>query len=114
MAIPAFWESDFVKGNGWFIGELCGIRWLLDEGASPDEILAVQKHFAIFKCFNMFFLFLQSRIYLSEAFSRFVKRDLKKLVALAKNYKRAALTYRFNNDKLQKIISSEENRKKMF
>jgi len=101
-------------GNEWFIGELCGIRWLFDSGATTAQILKVHNLFACFKCFNLFFLFLQSRIYTSDGFTRFVKRDLKKLVALAKNYKRVAMTYRFNNEKLQKVITAEENKKKMY
>jgi hypothetical protein len=48
----------------------------------------------------MFFIFLQSRIYESEGFNKFIKTDLKKLISLAKNYKRMALTYRFNNMKI--------------
>lgn len=52
----------------------------------------------------MFFIFLQSRIFQSDAFRRFVRNDLRKLVAMAKNYKKMALTYRYNNWKIQRIL----------
>jgi len=64
------------------------------------DISVVHLQFAIFKCFNLFFIFLQSRVYESESFKKFAKGDLKKLIAMAKNYKRLSLTYRFNNMKL--------------
>ena len=82
--------------------------WVIDEGDSAGMFGLNGDHLKmlILKCLNMFFIFLQSRIYESEAFTRFIKRDLKKLLGLAKTYKKSAITYRFNNWKLQKIITS--------
>lgn len=54
----------------------------------------------ILKCMNMFFIFLQSRIYESDSFHTFMKRDLRKLMNLAKTYKKSTVTQRFNNWKL--------------
>ena len=48
----------------------------------------------------MFFIFLQSRIYESEGFMKFMKSDVPRLMALAQNYKRFAMAYRYNNKKL--------------
>lgn len=37
----------------------------------------------IVKCFNLFFIFMQLRIYESDAFKKFMKRDLRRLITLA-------------------------------
>lgn len=94
--------TDFIGiNNVWMIGEITGIEKLLyTPGTTLEALAKVHLQFAILKCFNMFFIFLQSRIYDSEGFKKFIKTDLKKLISLAKNYKRMALTYRFNNWKL--------------
>lgn len=66
------------------------------------------------KCFNLFFIFLQCRIYESEGFDKFMKRDLRKLISLANNYKKLSSAYRYNNWKLQKVVASQQNRQKMY
>lgn len=40
--------------------------------------------------------------------------DLRKLMSLASHYKRWAMTFRFNNWKLQKIITLQQRKKKMY
>lgn len=56
--------------------------------------------FLILKGLNLFFIFLQSRIYSSDAFWEFIRVDLRRLLKLASSYKSMAMTYRYNNWKL--------------
>lgn len=56
--------TDFMKGNNVMI--------------NYDHLKLL-----VLKCFTMFFIFLQSRIYESESFDKFLKRDLRKLITLA-------------------------------
>lgn len=61
--------------------------------------------FLLLKSFNLFFIFLQSRVYQSEAFWEFIRVDIRRLLKLAQSYKSMAMTYRYNNWKLQKIVT---------
>ena len=42
-----------------------------------------------------------------------MREDLRSLLKLANNYKRLAMTYRYNNWKLQKIVSVQEKKQEM-
>ena len=70
--------------------------------------------FLILKSLNLFFIFLQSRIYSSEAFWEFIRVDLRRLLRLASSYKSLAMTYRYNNWKLQKIVTVQQRKTKMY
>jgi hypothetical protein len=70
--------------------------------------------FLILKSLNLFFIFLQSRIYESDSFWQFMREDLRRLHRLATSYKRMAMTYRYNNWKLQKIVTVQQRKQKMY
>ena len=65
------------------------------------------------KSLNLFFIFLQSRIFESMAFHKFVRSELRKLISLAKNHKKMAITYRYNNWKIQKVLTIQSKKKQM-
>lgn len=44
--------------------------------------------FLVLKATNMFFIFLQARIYSSVGFTKFVRADLRQLMNMGANYKR--------------------------
>lgn len=79
----------------------------LADGGAPLVLLAL-------KSANLFFIFLQSRVYESAAFWQFVREDLRRLLALAQQYKRMAMTFRYNNWKLQKIVTVQQRKQKMY
>lgn len=70
--------------------------------------------FLVLKSINLFFIFLQARIYTSESFWQFIRVDLRRLLKLAQNYKKMAMTYRYNNWKLQKIVTTQQRKQKMY
>ena len=43
-----------------------------------------------------------------------MRSDLKKILSIGNHYKRLAITYRYNNWKLQKIITLQQRKKKMY
>lgn len=47
------------------------------------------------------------------AFHKFLRQDLRKLLSLAKNQKKMAITFRYNNWKIQKVLSMQQRKKKM-
>ena len=53
---------------------------------------------------NLFFIFLQARIYESHGFSKFVRVDLRSMMNMGVNFKRLIITYIYNNKKLEQII----------
>lgn len=52
------------------------------------------------KALNLFFIFLQARIYESEGFAKFQRSNLRSLMMLGANYKSLIITYIYNNKKL--------------
>lgn len=70
--------------------------------------------YLVLKSANLFFIFLQSRIYESDSFKQFMREDLRRLLVLAKQYKSMAMTYRYNNWKLQKIVTVQQRKQKMY
>lgn len=53
---------------------------------------------------------MQSRIYESDSFYKFMRNERRRLMSLAKNYKRQAITFRFNNWKIQKIVGLQQKK----
>jgi hypothetical protein len=119
MQVPVFAHGN--KMAEWFGFDRI---WIINPDAHYSDITTNQNSFfmlnesqlkfLILKCLNMFFIFLQNRIYESESFHKFMKRDLRKLMTIAKSYKRQSLTFRFNNWKLQKIVTTQKNLKTMY
>ena len=70
--------------------------------------------FLILKSFNLFVIFLQSRIFESEGFKKFFRIDLRNLNNLAKNQKRLGVTYRYNNWKIQKVLNVQKKKRDMY
>lgn len=70
--------------------------------------------FLILKSLNLFHIFLQSRIYESSEFWQFIRVDLRRLINLANSAKRVAISYRYNNWKLQKIVTLQQKKRKMY
>jgi hypothetical protein len=70
--------------------------------------------YIILKSINLFHIFLQSRIYESEGFWKFVRIDLRRLLNMANNYKKFTMAYRLNNLKLQQIVNTQQIKKEMY
>lgn len=68
----------------------------------------------ILKSFNLFCIFLLARIYQSDDFWKFMRIELRRLLRIGNHYKKLAMTYRYNNWKLQKIITVQQRKKKMY
>lgn len=62
---------------------------------------------------NLFFIFLQARIYDSEGYQKFVRSDLRSLMSMGVNFKSMIITYVYNNRKLQDIIQVQQRKKNM-
>lgn len=58
------------------------------------------------KALNFFFIIMQSRVYESEGFQKFMRVDLRQLMNMANNFKQRIITYIYNNKKLEDIIKS--------
>lgn len=58
-----FWKDTLGIENVWFVGDLTGMEKLLKNQTDLEVLEAVHLKFSILKCFNLFFIFLQSRIY---------------------------------------------------
>jgi hypothetical protein len=43
-----------------------------------------------------------------------MRQDLRKLMSIGNHYKRMSITFRYNNWKLQKIITLQQRKKKMY
>lgn len=69
--------------------------------------------YLLLKATNLFFIFLQARIYKSEGFEKFMREDLRSIMNMGKNYKKDIMTFMYNNKKLEKIIQVQQNRKQM-
>lgn len=69
--------------------------------------------FFMVKALNLFFIFMQTRIYDSEGFSKFQRSKLRSLMMMGSNYKRMIITYIYNNKKLQNIIRVQQKKKHM-
>lgn len=69
--------------------------------------------YLLLKATNLFFIFLQARIYKSEGFTKFMRVDLRSIMNMGKNYKKDIMTFMYNNKKLEKIIQVQQNRKQM-
>ena len=69
--------------------------------------------YLLLKATNLFFIFLQARIYKSEGFKKFIRVDLRSIMNMGKNYKKDIMTFMYNNKKLEKIIQVQQNRKQM-
>jgi len=69
--------------------------------------------YLLLKATNLFFIFLQARIYKSEGFKKFMRVDLRSIMNMGKNYKKDIMTFMYNNKKLEKIIQVQQNRKQM-
>jgi hypothetical protein len=69
--------------------------------------------YLLLKATNLFFIFLQARIFKSEGFTKFMRVDLRSIMNMGKNYKKDIMTFMYNNKKLEKIIQVQQNRKQM-
>ncbi len=63
---------------------------------------------------NLFFIFLQSRIYVSDGFNKFRRVNLRYLMNMGVNYKKIIMTYIYNNKKLEEIIQLQQKKKLMY
>ena len=70
--------------------------------------------YLMMKCLILFLIFLQTRIYESQGFQHFQRETLKQIIDIANNFKSLIISYKFNNQKLIKIIKRQIKRKKMF
>lgn len=62
---------------------------------------------------NLFFIFLQARIYESPGFAKFVRADLRLIMNMGMNFKRQIISYIYNNKKLEQIIQVQQMKKHM-
>lgn len=67
--------------------------------------------FFMVKALNFFFIIMQSRVYESEGFQKFMRVDMRQIMSMANNYKSSIIKYVYNNKKLEDIIKSQQKTK---
>lgn len=114
VAMQIFYQSPFMPAQSGDNARYLGFDKIYRDGDVKDlghlnpapgnqyiSFLEPQNlYFFMVKAMNFFFILLQSRIYDSEGFSKFMRVDLRSLMNMGMNFKCMIMTYAYNNQKI--------------